>query len=202
MKNLINLLLILLLTSCQHEPTKSRFSKQISNFDTIIINHFPSKLKGMYRTAIFNDTQNDITLIMLLNQYDESDYNKYKDSLTRIAKVKYNPKDSCLLVVNMFTNEKNYFNSFKTKNKKYLKKECLNNKMPIPNFWAMNFNAQNVTKLPEDFKIYVFGASHKILDKKYISKNVYMPKNWKHGYSKGVAMNDKTHEIIYWFVLW
>jgi hypothetical protein len=202
MKNPIYLLLISLLVSCQNKPINNRFLKQISKFDTIVINHFPTELKGMYRTAIFNDTLNDVSFIMLLNQYDELVYKKYKDSLTRISKARYKPIDSCLLVVNMYTNERNFFNSFKTKNKSYLKKECLKNKMPIPNFWAMELNGQNITKLPDDFKIYVIDASHKIIDKKYISKNVYMPENWKHGYSKGVAMNDKTHEIIYWFVLW
>ena len=119
-----------------------------------------------------------------------------------MSKEKYSPKDSCLLVVNMYSNEKNYFNSFKTKDETYLKKKCLNNKLPIPNFWAMDLKGNGITKLPDDFDIYVFEANHKILDKKYISKNVYMPDYWEHGYSKGVAINDKTHEIIYWFVLW
>jgi len=203
MKYFINVLLtIFLVLSCKQEQKKNMFLKQISNFDKNIVNHFPLEVKGMYRTAIFTDTQNDITSLLLLNQYTKNTYYNIKDSLINISKIKYSSKDSCLLVVNMYTNEKNYFNSFKTKNKTYLKMECLNKKLPIPNFWAMDFKSDNITKLPDNFDIYVFEAKHEILDKKYISKNVYMPGYWEHGYSKGWAMNDNTHEIIYWFVLW
>ena len=29
-----------------------------------------------------------------------------------------------------------------------------------------------------------------------------MPLAWKHGYSKGIAINKKEYKIIYWFVIW
>ena len=204
MKSLIKYFLIILFVSSCHQEHRmnNQFLEQISDFNNAIVKHFPSELKGMYKIAIFNDTQNDVSFIMLLNQYDKQTYNRLKDSLIKQSKVKYNPKDSCLLVVNMYSNEKNYFNSFKTKDKSYLKKECLKDKLPIPNFWAMGFDSKNITKLPDDYNIYVFEASHDIIDEKYLSKNVYMPDYWKHGYSRGIAMNDNTHEIIYWFVLW
>jgi len=202
MKYFINLLLLFLISSCQQQPKTNRFLKKISDFDKVIINHFPLRLTDYCKCSVYNDTQNDVTSILLLNKYDKEAYNKLKDSLIKFSKEKYSPKDSCLLVVNMYSNEKNYFNSYKTKDKSYLNKECLKNKLPIPNFWAMDFNSDNITKLPIDFDIYVIEAKDEIINKKYLSKNVYMPDFWKHGYSKGVATNDKTNEIIYWFVLW
>ena len=202
MRFIISILLAILLLSCKQQSNKNRFWQQISDYPKTIKDHFPKKLMGMYRTAVIEDNEHDVTSIMLLNQYGDSLYYRIKDSLLQIPHVTYNPMDTCLLVINMYSNETNFFNSFKTKDKSYLKKECLKNKLPIPNFWAMDFKSNNITKLPNDFNIYVFESKDEIINKEYLSKNVYMPDYWKHGYSKGVAMNDKTHEIIYWFVLW
>ena len=76
------------------------------------------------------------------------------------------------------------------------------NKLPIPNFWPMKFDSESITRLPEKFKIYIFEAKQKILNRDLMTHKDYMPDKWKHGYSKGVAINDETYEIIYWFVLW
>ena len=203
MKVFISTLIISLLLSCNNKATDYDFQKQIAKFDKTIKKHFPNKLVGLYTSSVFNDTYHDVTSIILLNQFDnEKLFNKIKDSLINLSIAKYTPRDSCLLVVNMFTKENNYFNSFKTNDTSYLKKNCLKNKLPIPNFWSLDFRSKNITHLPQDYNIFVFEASHNIIDKKYISENVYMPSYWKHGYSKGVAINNKEKKIIYWFVLW
>jgi len=194
------LILLIIMGSCI--SYSDEYSKKISVFDDKIKNHFPGKPSKYYTLSIYGDVEHDVTTILLLNKYDQKEYNILRDSLKKLSKISYKPSDSCLLVVNMYTDETNWFKTFKTKNTAYLNKECLKDKLPIPNFWSLNFKTNNIAKLPNDYNIYVFDASHDTINKKYLSYNVYMPDYWKHGYSKGVAMNDKTHEIIYWFVLW
>ena len=197
-----SVLLMLLILSCQGQSSKNRFLQQISDYPKSIIDHFPKEVKGMYRTAVIADIEHDVTSIMLLNQYEDSQYFRIKDSLIQLSHVKYSPEDTCLLVLNMYSNETNFFNSFKTYDETFMGKECLKNKLPVPNFWPLDMESNTVANLPGDFDIHVFEAKDEIIDNKYLSKNVYMPEYWAHGYSKGVATNDKAHEIIYWFILW
>ena len=199
-KILINLLILIIFLSCDRKQ-ENEYNKKLSSFDAEIINHFPKKPTDLYTLSVFADVNKDVVSILLLNKYGNN-YNHIKDSLQKLSKAHYIASDSCLLVVNMYSNEKNYFSSFKTNDTSYLNKNCLKNRLPIPNFWSLDYKSKNITKLPKDYHILVFDASHNNIDKKYLSHNVYMPSYWKHGYSKGVAMNDKTREIIYWFVLW
>ena len=178
------------------------YTRKLSAFDPEIVSHFPKKPTTYYTLSIQNDTIHDVTSILLLNNYNNHKYRVLKDSLLKHSKVAYSPGETCLLVVNMYSNEKNWFKSFKTKDTSYLHKDCLKQKLPVPNFWPLNLKAGNITGLPETFNILVFNASHDNINKKYMSLNVYMPPYWKHGYSKGVALNDSTRQIIYWFVLW
>jgi len=194
--------LFILLLACTHRESKSNILQDISDFENPLIDHFPSQTIGLYTAAISKDNKNDVISAMLLNQYEHIQYNRVKDSLIRFAKAKYETLDSCLLIVNMYTNENNFYKSHKTDNLSYLQKDCLKEKLPIPNFWMLGINQTNIINLPDDFEIYVFKASHDTINEKYLSKNALMPSYWKHGYSKGIATNDSTKEVIYWFVIW
>ncbi|NPA43650.1 MAG: hypothetical protein GXO27_06465 [Chlorobi bacterium] len=198
------MILISLLINLEYgnEEIPASIHDKLSNFPSKVRNHFKNLSNNYYYLPVFNDYAHDVTNILVAYRLDSLDYHEIKDSIEKISLAKYHASDSCVLVVNMYSNENNYFSSYKTKDTGYLKKKCLKNKLPIPNFWAMDYKTQNLPRLPEEFNIYVFEASDKPLGKKYISKNVYMPDYWQHGYSRGVALNDKTGEIIYWFVLW
>ena len=76
-------------------------------------------------------------------------------------------------------------------------------KLPIPNFWSLDLDKDTRCKLPLGFELFVLESQSGVFwDKKFLTEDHYMPETWKHGYTKGIAMNSKTFEVIYWFAIW
>jgi hypothetical protein len=93
-----------------------------------------------------------------------------------------------------------------------------NGNYPIPNLHDFDFNLGfNKTdtiingeryiyknyKVPLDMEVYVQEAKHGNFWK--IDADVYRPNTmdeWKHGYSKGIAISKKRNIIVYWFIVW
>ncbi len=207
LKNILILLLgIIFVYSCTPNRHSSYYRNLISKYPKRFIGHFPKYITN----GIIDKTDNgeyDVTRLFLLQKLEEDSINKLKDSIEKISLAIYDSNDTCLFIINKFTNEKNYTWPKKAPDNEiynYLQKECLKNKIPIPNFWGLyEEDFKTPLHLPYEYKIYVLESRKGLYwDKKHRSNGEYMPDDWKHGYSKGVAMNDKTHEIIYWFVLW
>ena len=201
----IIIILLLVVFSCL--PRRyNEYRTIIDKYPDVFVNHFPKYIIE----GVLDQTENgelDITRLFLLQKLEEDSFNKLKDSIEKISLAVYDGNDTCLFIVNKFTNEQNYTWSKKASDNEinnYLQKQCLKNKMPIPNFWGLyEEDFKTPLHLPSEYKVYVFESKKGLYwDKKHRSNGEYMPDYWKHGYSKGVAMNDKTHEIIYWFVLW
>lgn len=200
------LCVVIILTFSCNNHYSVYYSNLIKSYPSDFVNHFPKKIiKG--RIHVTGNGEYDVTRLFLLLKDATKNYSTFKDSINKKVIAKYSAQDTCLFVVNRFTTEQNFTLENKANDKdiaNYLKKKCLKNKIPIPNFWGFyDENITTIPKLPKNFNIYVLDAKKGLFwDKKHISNGEYMPDFWKHGYSKGVAMNDKTHEIIYWFVLW
>ena len=89
---------------------------------------------------------------------------------------------------------------------------------PIPNFEKFDFNlgfekvdtiingqryVHNKYKVPNDLDIFVKDAQYGSYWKE--NAEVYRPKTmgeWKHGYSKGVAISNERKVAIFWFLIW
>jgi hypothetical protein len=203
---LINVFVIIIFfSSCEVNHYSMVYRQVIKSYKLEFINHFPSDIiKGK-----IDETKNgkyDVTRLFLLVQDTTENFNKLRDSITKISKAKYLATDTCLFIINKFTTEQNFTTEQKVNVKEinnYFKSNCVKNNLPIANFWGLFDNTTSLCKLPDSYNIYVLEAKSGLYwDEKHRSNGKYMPENWKHGYSKGVAMNDKTHEIIYWFVLW
>lgn len=56
----------------------------------------------------------------------------------------------------------------------------------------------------KNIKLYVLAAKPgKYLDDIYLhEKKGILPPEWEHGYSRGIAINEKRKEIYYWLVVW
>lgn len=56
----------------------------------------------------------------------------------------------------------------------------------------------------KDMKLYVLAAgAGKYADDMYLyNKKGELPLEWEHGYSRGIAINEKKKEIYYWLVIW
>ena len=47
-----------------------------------------------------------------------------------------------------------------------------------------------------------FQAIRIYINKEYLSKGVCMPKKWRNGYSRGIAIDDTESMVIYWLEIW
>ena len=172
-------------------------------FKKEFVNHFPEKLHSNYIT--FTDCESPeggpLTL-RLINKINE------EQSITKLiekAMVHYAADDSCLLIVNRFaTKDRFYKIVLSAKEKDIVNKNCYNDKVPIPNFWDSKiFSNTTDTRLPADFIIYVLDyKAGKFASNNLLTDGGFMPKKWKNGYSKGLAVSEKQKIIIYWIEIW
>jgi len=197
-------LLLGVIMSCKFYNVE--YNNIIKNYPDEFVAHFPKLIKD--GTVIWTDNPNyEGTVLFLLQKDTTENYYNLKNKIKKFAKAIYHADDSCLLVINKFTTIQNLPYKPKAKKKEiieYVNKDCLKNKLPVPNFFEIYENEEaTLSRLPKEFDIYVLEAKKGLFwDEKHRSSGEYMPDYWKHGYSRGIAMNDKTHELIYWFVLW
>ncbi len=152
-----------------------------------------------------------------------------KDSVKKITaqcKEIIFPNDSCNVIVNMFNNgysdsqkefdrhllikrDKNFYtriDSILYKMLKYRQDKCSSLHLPIPNFHPLyfyNIKITNGNRLTNDFIIYVLDAQKgHFLPEEYLTKGLGMPKGWRNGFSKGIAISDDRNIIIYWIEVW
>jgi hypothetical protein len=209
------LLGIIIFSSCKKSSNSKlgddiyniRYKEGLNIFNKEFVDHFPTMLnQNPLFFEYFTDTELDSYRIILIQKKKKQEVEVISDSVQRNAIAFYHATDSCNLVVNQYTNKNNWFEQNKAPKgyKKHLEKECYTEKYPIPNFWRNKFSTEsNACRLPDDFKIYVLQAKQGAdFDEKYLTRGVYMPKSWKHGYSKGVAISTKRNIVVYWFVIW
>ncbi|MGD8778060.1 MAG: hypothetical protein PVH88_03770 [Ignavibacteria bacterium] len=186
------------------------YQKQKSFFLNKFVDHFPQEIKDEFGIKIYSITNEKWTfplMIMLDDIYNTESYRSRIDSLIDISVEKYNPTDTCLLIVNRFHNKLNEFDyELKLNEKEYslIDRACYQNSLPIPNFFFNQYSSKkNPIRLEEDFELFVLDAKSGVHWKKeYAKDGRYMPYNWKNGYSKGFAINEKMNVVIYWFIIW
>ncbi|PQL93365.1 hypothetical protein [Apibacter adventoris] len=204
-------LFISILLGCSQKPKtlttlNDKIYEQYKNgFKKNFINQFPEKKKAWDTYIIFTeDIQDHKTSLFLY------DYNLHKEELLRVKNIintsitKYIPKDSCLLIVNRFDYlDLNGVVKTKKIDTNLVKRNCYVGKYPIPNFLDYKGSEGQPMKLSENYTIYVLEAKAGEYDDNFKMKpNKQMPKKWEHGYSKGIALNEKDKEIIYWSIMW
>jgi hypothetical protein len=215
-RTLIILFIIFSVLSCTSQVKDSKYKRKLetanieyqallATFEKEYLDHFPKRLDAMPFTYFHMETgiyENNIGLIVQLPLTIDN-----LDSIVSHAIARYSPDDTFLLIVNRFRNKTNWFKSSLTlsnQERSKINRLCYSDKLPIPNFWR-NDLISDVTdcKLPKDFDIYVFEAkSGKFIEKENLTKGIYMPENWKNGFSRGVAISTKRNIIIYWFIAW
>ncbi|MGY6561493.1 MAG: hypothetical protein ACXITV_05255 [Luteibaculaceae bacterium] len=181
--------------------------KYLNSIDEIFIDHFPEKVCAEYSFSRTFVGDFGPTGAILVVQLDQSEIDSISNHFTKQSKKNYLSTDPCLLVVNKFTTKENRFSHHKVlaeKKLEYVNKVCLNNKLPVPNFFKLDFATETTTcRLPEDYVLYVLDAEPGIFgEAKQRVKTNYMPSDWIHGYSKGVAVSKKSKQLIYWYILW
>ncbi len=193
---LVYLTLTSIVLSCSKSEYKINYPDE-PKVDNILFNHFPDKICN-YRHDIYinaNFYRNNEAIFL---KYEECDK---KDSLISIYEkksiAKYNSKNNCLFIINSTETIESLNDNIKVMDTiKYSGKECFIKNIPVPNF-KIYFDDF------KDYTIYVLEAKNGNYSENYkFTHNVIMPEYWNNGYSKGIAINNKNNEVIFWGNMW
>lgn len=220
MKKILPILGFLFLYSCEKKISNKNYDKYISYFEGIkegVTSHFPTEIKFgneyIYQidtTAYFNTQEFNLQIIGVREEIE------YLKKLYHQKKV-YNIGDECIIVVNDFIKSDDipFIPSeeellYEDKDKVYMttfSDNCKENKYKvIPNFWSDTYGADKNSKnnLNNKFKYIILDMDigKGVYSPKLNSNISYMPDFAKHGYSKGIAFNEKENIIIYWVIFW
>lgn len=209
--NVIIALLVLLCNSCTNKNsfsnvTNDNYLEAKNQFDSILVNHFPTTLNSNNNLTVSNTNseKNDVGLFLFEYNLSEENIKKIKKKV-QSALSQYNINDSCLLIVNRFETikTKDSLELVEIKDSSLIDKPCYNKRLPIPNF--IDFSIANSIGFWEhkNFEIYVLDVgSGNHFNRFNLYPNIQMPKNWKNGFSKGIAIDETKKTVIYWSIIW
>lgn len=222
MRNLIILPLVIIMftAGCQNVDIKKqiqeKYKRSINYFDNELINHFPLQLpdsSGYNTTVPKKDTLKmfgfGVDGIQLWKTYSSSQYKTISSQFRDLSSITYSANDSGLLLVFPYCDVVE-IDGITYRNQEPPERHALAkhnvtiaSSLPVPLFEIDEYKGNTMSGLTEDFKIYVFDAKQgKYIDDKYLQECECLPKKWKHGYSKGVALSDKKQVVIYWVAVW
>lgn len=205
----------LLLISCVNLSKDKKYNNYIEYFESqkeSITSHFPLNYKSIlndYRysvdtAAYFNTQTFNIMITGTKKEIEELNRHKF-----------YNIDDECIIIVNDFMKidnipfipsegtatlwedqDKEYKTTYSTK--------CIDTYKVIPNFWSYEEDKTTKSGLNKDFKYIILDMDmgNSVYSRKLNPNISYMPNFAKHGYSKGIAFNEKENIIIYWLIFW
>lgn len=227
-KIIIPVIIIFVISACHNnyykrlqEEDNANYKKRLSYFCDSLVIHFPEKLKlGNYNS--YNNIQYKDSLKRLLTEFSDSRYfcEIHYDSIEYKEREKYyeqlkqkelsvNDNNLWLIVddggepINTpyYMNEQ--YSNFSLLDELIEHNKSIKNGYPVPFFEIEEYKAKTLCNLNENFTLYILGyGTGKFLADGYLYECPYLPNEWKHGYSRGVAVNDKENIIIYWITVW
>ena len=211
--------MLLIIFGCNNQEVKNQDSRKLvlddlnlkykaakEFFGELYIEHFPNKIteNNITFTETYSPEVGNLELMVIDTIASNETYRDIK-KLELQALARYKANDSCLLVVNWFINNDNYYRVQPSKDEliEYNKK-CFSDKLPIPNFWHNDYTTDStVCKLPSDFLIFVLESqSGRFMSDKYLTNGKQMPQNWENGFSRGIAISEEKRVVIYWLIIW
>ncbi len=193
--------LLLILSCVDSDDYESQLAKMPKEF----VSHFPSRIDSLSCSFVRNtDTTNKCIYLMLYEK--NNDIGQYK-----IGKYlsKYAGSDTNLITVKR--SSVTYWNPEKAVTYHSISANHIR-LYPVPYFETeeLHFNKEKIlgvfsdkTKsgLSKDFTIFVYDYKQGSFWKG-LKPLDYMPKEYKNGYSKGIAVNSTKGLIIYWMIIW
>jgi len=218
-RRLLVVLLTILSFACSHKAEKktvddwhqyidSKYQQDKSIFHNRFIDHFPKDLhpiEELIFSTIGKYPEIENVGFILCVKYTKKTLNLIDQKANDMCIRRYTNTDTCLLVLNKYVTKENigFKRRLSSKEKMALLKASKMERVPIPKF--INYPSESNTeyRLPEDYTLYVIEAkSGEFWENKYLMKDAMMPEEWKHGYSKGIAVSTRRLEVIYWFEIW
>lgn len=215
-KNLLILLISsFILHSCNqvHLSSDMRYGYYMNYFGKTLTSHFPTEYDSNDGYTYKVDTSAIISNIEEFNiTFHKADEQIQSVKLKYKKNKKYSVTDSCIIVVNDFLNKDNEFSFTKDNvmsNRELLdyrskySKNCNGEYAVIPNFYDNPYaDGSTRSKLSKDFKYIIVDSKTGFYSDKIDRTYSFMPEPVRHGYSKGIAYNEKDKIVIYWLVLW
>lgn len=186
---------------------KDKNYERINKVFNKYVDFFPSSEEAYSLNTTWSLSSEDEYNIKAVFKFkDKSLFHQINEEIKSNSVIKYKADEECLLVLNRFTTNSNYgYPSNSEVIDSLINLECYENLYPIPNFSNFDDYQTNKTqcKLSSDFVIYVLDSKlGKFLPKSDITKGKYMPKKWRNGLSRGVALSEKREIAIYWIIIW
>ena len=166
-------------------------------------NKIPSGLSAIRANYPDSITKSGISLHLSII-YSHDEFIKIQPTLLLSTKQKVSLGDTCLLILSKFNNyyDVKSYDSLAAN----LTVHCKYLPPPIPNFIddIQTLQGQIGKKnINDDLVVYIIDSKQGIfLDKNYLSEGLGLTKEWRNGYSRGVAISEKNNYIIYWVNEW
>lgn len=200
--------ILVCLYSC--DSSEGDYKKELvkSGISLKFVEHFPNNPSKPFKVSHILKPKNDMGSDEIVTIYLEC---ALSDSILRYCQsnaiAEYHFSDSCNVIPNIL--QKDMFFS-KSEGLEWFyenwldKIEHCEKRYPIPNFILVGEEEfKRKRGISDEYDLYVLKSeSGKHFDEKYYGKEPYMPQPWNRGYSKGVAINNKTGKAIYWFIVW
>ncbi|MEA3447761.1 MAG: hypothetical protein U9Q98_04820 [Bacteroidota bacterium] len=198
-------LLIISFTGCLHKngDKQSAVNKQYEKsykiaseeFSDTMINHFPQIIGDTFHVSLnlpkFEKKRNRYGFTVLFKTSAQKVENLSESLEKEYIEVGFYEKNSLII------NHKNEIKSV-------TKKDSL---LPLPNIPKI-FESNNQKMYFSDlemnkYKFFIINSAQgNFLGKDYLTDGKGLPEEWKNGYSKGIAINEKDNELIYWLEIW
>ena len=197
----ILLILFIIFASCENTGEwKNKYVETLNSYPSILTSHFPQKdsLKQDFFSQIFYPSE----FSPLLYYIKQTESDTTIDSLiSDSSKIPYS--DSSFYIVNKHLRKDNTL-SMPQSYDSFEAQDFEKNAVPIPNFYkSSDFKEENYHYLNDSYSIYIVEASsEKCCEEELHRGDWHMPNQWKDGYTKGYAINEKENEVIYWYVIW
>ncbi len=162
-----------------------------------MFNHFPKTVNGFYKfKAIYPIVcaSNGRCGVILITQNNINSM----DSLNKAYIETVGISDECNLVVNKF--EDMYL--------KELSENCDSLSYPVPDILNIILNAPNIedkikNEIDDKMTLYIVDSQPGVfIKKKNLSTGNGLPKKWRNGYSRGIAITQDGDIAIYWLEIW
>ena len=217
MKTVFVIIIGICLGACYRPFLGNTIKQHLSFYEDSLVNHFPNRYKsGSFSYTIMSTLPEKNRFayhkfFYATKYYKESNYKKLHLQIDSITKKVYEITDTNLLVFKYMDSVVSHVDSSLTFEKPFMKELAkqnlaLGDRLPVP--WFTNkdyYNGEDILDYYDpSFKLHVIDAQPGIYlpEEKLYDSSKCLPEKWRHGYSRGVALCDKTRQAIFWIIIW
>ena len=224
MRYCIVIILVISLYSCKsitgQRNLENKYSQSLSFFADTLVSHFPKSLEcATFSTDVLGKADKikyyfRTFTIECYQKYSDQEYDRIQILVDSLSKKTYVANDSMLLLLFTYQDKLEVDDYLFTDQASPEKKRMVmtnfeqDSCLPIPFFRDKSsdtmYTGSTYSGLKEGFILHVFDAQPGIFLPKELlyDSSECLPEKWRHGFSRGEALNEKEKEVIFWIVVW